>query len=177
MSSFADDLKQPEFGKMLMQLKEAFRQSGGDADFSIASLAGLSDDELQAAYATACQKLTVGDLDEATKLFMLLVLMKYNESKHWRGLGLCFHRKKQWPMADFAYGRALQLDPNDVCAHAFHAETLMWLNRRLAAQMAAERAISVHKQNPKREYQAYMRRAEAVLQQLASDNSSGTFDS
>lgn len=174
--SIADDMKQPDASAALKQLKDAFRGMGGDGDFSIASLAGLSDEELKAAYATACQKLTVGDLDEASKLFGLLCLMKYNEAKHWRGLGLCFHRKKQWPMADFAYTRAITLDPKDVCALAFHAEVLLWTNRKMAAQMQAEKAIAVQRENPKREFQPYLHRAEAVLAQVNSDNSSGQFE-
>ena len=47
----------------------------------------------------------------------------------------------------------------------------------MAAQLEAEKAIELQKKNPKREYQAYVKRAEAVLAQLANDNSAGGFDS
>jgi tetratricopeptide (TPR) repeat protein len=154
-------------------IKTYLTQSSGT--LNLADLAGFSSDELDACYAMACQKIAVGNLDEATRLFLLLCLLAHDRAKHWRGLGLTFHRRKIYESATIFYGLALKREPHDVIARAFNAECLLWMNKRVAARREAELAIEAGAHSTRRDDAAYVRRAHAVLARLSADDSVGEF--
>ena len=77
------DLEEEGVSEEMRELKRTYlAQSSGT--LNLALLAGFSDDELDACYAMACQKIAIGDLDEATRLFLLLCLLAHDRAKHWR---------------------------------------------------------------------------------------------
>ena len=74
MGALDDMTNEPGVSEEMRELKKTYlTQSSGT--LNLADLAGFSDDELNACYAMACQKIAVGDLDEAMKLFLLLCLL------------------------------------------------------------------------------------------------------
>lgn len=169
------ELNEEGVPKALFDLKHLLltQQSG---QLSLSHLAGFSDEELEAAYCMACQRLNVGDIDDAAKVFAMICLLKHGEGKYWRGFAICNHRRKQYGLASMFYSIALRCDPDDVISRAFHAETLLWLNGRVKARAEAERAIEDGKRLQKHEHVPYLRRAEAVLSSLAADDNSGEFE-
>ena len=169
MGALNDMTQEDGVSQEMRELKKTYlTQSSGT--LNLADLAGFSDDEINACYAMACQKIAVGDLDEAMKLFLLLCLLAHDRSKHWRGLGLTFHRRKIYESANIMYNLALKRDPNDIIARAFNAECLLWMNKRVQARHEAELAIALGTASSKREDVAYLRRAEAVMASITSDD-------
>lgn len=174
MGALDDMTKEEGVSEGMRELKKTYlTQSSGK--LNLADLAGFSDDELNACYAMACQKISVGDLDEATKLFVLLCVLAHDRAKHWRGLGLTFHRRKIYESANIMYNLALRRDPDDIISRAFNAECLLWMNKRVQARTEAELAIALGQKSTKRDDVAYLRRAEAVLASITSDDSGGEF--
>jgi|GEM_PF-4851480 len=160
----------------LLQLKQLFFENNDQNEHTLNMLAGFSKEELDATYAVACQKLNVGDLETAGKLFFMLCILKHNESKHWRGMGLCMHRQKNYQLADFLYGFALLNDPQDVISRTFRAEVLMWQNLRVRATQEALRAIEDGKKSNKKEFVSYVQRAETILATLRAEDSGAEFE-
>ncbi len=144
-------------------------------ELNLGVLLGFGEDELDAAYGFACQKITRGELDQATGLLLMLVLLKPDRAKYWRALGLALHRNKVYGVAELMYTRALNIDPQDVIARSFRAEAYLWLNRKSAARRDAEQAIAdAHVQN-KRENAPYVKRAEAVMASIHEEDAVGEF--
>jgi predicted Zn-dependent protease len=143
---------------------------------SLGTVMGFSDEEMRATYAKACQKLAQNDLGGAGKLFALLIALRHNEAKHWRGMAVVAQRGSQHGVAEFMYTAALKHDPNDIISLVFRAEARVNLNRHGAARGDLARTIELGEASKNREDQIYVKRAKKLLQMLDAADTSGSFE-
>jgi tetratricopeptide (TPR) repeat protein len=151
----------PESNKVLGEIKKLFAQPN-TSGIGLKDIIGFSPQETDSTYITACQQLQGNSPQAAAKLFALLIAVKHNESKYWRGLGLCMHRMKMFPFAEFLYGMALRWDPDDFISRVFFAETLLKLNKRVKARAECEQAIETGKRLVKPDTMAFLKRGEKL---------------
>lgn len=148
-----------EGSEVLNQFKK-FMISPSSGGLGFKDVLGFTDQEMDSTYVTACQQLQANNAKSASKLFALLCATKHNESKYWRGLGLCMHRMKIWVAAEMMYTTALRWDPNDFITRQFYAETLLKLNKPTKAQVECDRAIELGRANVKPDTMQFLKRAE-----------------
>lgn len=143
------------------------------------ALTGLSDEEVKATYAQACQMLKAKQIGPAAKLFGMLTAIKPGESKHWRGLALCAQKKDGWQAAVFLYQMALQQNEDDVISRVFLSEALLKLRHNGAARAVCQRAIEDGERlvSTERHLDSYLKRAKKLLQFInGADNAEQTFE-
>lgn len=157
----------PEGAKVLGELKK-FLATPDSAGIGLKDFIGFSPQETDSTFVTACQQLQAGSPLPAAKLFALLIAVKHNESKYWRGLGLCMHRMKMFPFAEFLYAMALRWDPNDFISRVFYAETLMKLNKKAKARAECEHALEIGRRTVKPDTMAFLKRGEKLLAFLSA---------
>ncbi len=158
-------LNQPEGGDVT---KSLFAELSGQQarHLTLAKVTGMSDEELQASYAAACQRLAKNDVFGAGKLFLTLAALDHRQGKYWRGLAICALRSGKHSWADRCFEVALARDPNDVISRVFRAEALIYLHRVADARRELATAIERGAQDKSVETSAYVKRARNVIQLL-----------
>ncbi|MCC6808490.1 MAG: hypothetical protein IT381_13780 [Deltaproteobacteria bacterium] len=162
-------LNSAQGGKLTKGLASAL-MSPETRGLTLAKASGLSDHELLATYASACQLLKKNDFVGAAKIFVLLVALDHRQAKHWRGLGVCAQRAQRFKTAEFFFSAALERDPKDIISRVFRAEARLYLKKVTAAESDLKDVIDHAKQDKRVEIAPYVKRAQNLQQMLhASD--------
>jgi predicted Zn-dependent protease len=148
-------------GKAFAEIKK-FLVSTESAGLGLGNVMGLSKQEMDATYVTACQQVQAGQAGSSAKLFTMLIALKHDESKYWRGLGLSMQRMKLWPPAEFAYTMALRFNAEDFVSRVFYAEVLLKLNRPSRARNEVDRALADGKRLAKPDTLPFVKRGEKL---------------
>lgn len=169
------DKPSAEEREVLNDIKRTLVKPDTGAGLGLASIMGLSKQELDAMYATACQQVQSGQTKESAKLFGTLIALNHNEGKYWRGMGLTMQKMKMWPASEFFYGAALKRDPNDFVSRVFLAEVMLKLNKPARARVEVDRAIEDGKRLAKSDTMAFVKRGERLRSFIisAGETSSG----
>ena len=132
----------------------------------LASLTGLDDDELEAAYAKARAFLQAGALAKAMLALAALVLLRPSEFRFYRALGLAMQGAQEYPRAFSVYGMALALRPGDVICSLLRAECAVHIWGGVRGEPALREAMRL----AQGETAAipYVARAQALLKLLSA---------
>ncbi|MCC6810288.1 MAG: hypothetical protein IT381_22855 [Deltaproteobacteria bacterium] len=169
-------LNTPEGAKVTKELKRELL-SPDARGLTLSHVMGFSEEEVKSTYAKACQRLAQNDLAGAGKLFAMLVALRHNEGKHWRGLGVVAQRSNQPGPCDFLYSMALKHDPNDIISMVFRAEARVNTGRAAAGRQDLLNAIELGERLGNPEHGTYVKRAKKVLQLIdAGETNAGSFE-
>lgn len=149
-----DELSEDQIAKLL----EDFIFKG----LSIRDIQGLTDEQMEAIYATAFTLYNGGRYEDAEKIFQCLCLFEHLGHRYWMGLGATRQMLKKYKEAIDAYSMAAVLDVRDPHAALQAAECHLAMGNIEAATSGLECAIQYAGAN-----QAVKARAEALLSFLA----------
>lgn len=105
------------------------------------SVAGVTDDDLEAIYAMAYNLVAARKFDKAEELFRFLCMYDHTEKRWWNGLGVTLQNAGKHADAVNAYGMATLLDVEDPRPQAQAGYCLAALERWAEAKNALEGAI------------------------------------
>lgn len=110
-------------------------------DVTLRDVQGLTDDQLEAVYATAFNHFKVGRAEKAEQLMSFLCLFEPRTAKYWTGLGAVRMSRKNYDGAIYAYGMAAHTDINAPRPPFRIAEAFMAQGNKNGAREALELAI------------------------------------
>lgn len=114
-----------------------------DGKANLASLNGITADELEAVYSVAHGLYSAGQFADAQELFRFLVLHDHATAKHWFGLAACQQMQGDTAGALKSYGMSALLDPAEPQVPLRAAECFFKLGDKANARAAAEAATIV----------------------------------
>ena len=135
----------------------------GKAD--IATIAGISDDELEAVYTVAHGFYTNSQYRDALDVFRFLCMHRHMDARFWFGLGAAAQMEKQHSIAVQAYRTCLMLNLEDAQPPLRAAECYSALGEREEMRLSLEAALEVAAQFPANNA-AHAARAQLILDKL-----------
>lgn len=106
---------------------------------TIRDVKGISDDEMEAVYATAFNHYNIGRYEDAESIFRFLVLLDHLNVKYWIGLGATRQAQKKFKEALAAYGNVVgNLDIKNFKASYYAAECLLAMGDKENAAKALD---------------------------------------
>lgn len=106
---------------------------------SVADARGITDEELESAYALGYSFYGVGDWEKAETVFRFLTMMSHLDVKYWMALGAARQAKKDWQGALKVYAHVcVNLDSRNVKASLRAAECYLRLGDRKNAASALQ---------------------------------------
>lgn len=106
---------------------------------TIRDVKGISDDEMEAVYATAFNHYNIGRYEDAESIFRFLVLLDHLNVKYWIGLGATRQAQKKFKEALAAYGNVVgNLDIQNFKASYYAAECLLAMGDKENAAKALD---------------------------------------
>ncbi|MCC6811945.1 MAG: hypothetical protein IT381_31270 [Deltaproteobacteria bacterium] len=152
---------------------------GPDADLLHAhDLLGIDHAQLEAMYVSACRQLAANQPVAAGKLYCLLAVLDHDDPKHWRGLAVCAHRLKVFPLAELLYNLTLRIEPGDAVSRVYRAEIMLNQGRTTAAWLELEMALEQLRGQTDPMSLVTLQRAEALMQLArTAQATAGTFES
>lgn len=132
---------------------------------SIREIQGLTEEQMEAIYATAFTLYNGGRYEDAEKIFHCLCIFDHLGHRYWMGLGATRQMLKKYKDAVDAYSMAAVLDVHDPQASLHAAECHLALGNVEAAKSALTCTIQYAGSN-----HAAKARAEALLSFLAHNN-------
>lgn len=112
-----------------------------NGDLALRDVQGLTDEQLEAVYATAYNNFKVGNTEKADQLMNFVCLFEPRVAKYWTGLGAVRMAQENYDGAAFAYGMAATLDIDAPRPPFRIAEVLMAKGDKENAKEALELAI------------------------------------
>jgi len=137
---------------------------GGTTD--IATIQGVSNEQLEAIYALAHGHYASGDYENAQALFLFLTVYRNVEKRFWLGLAACQQMLRQYPVALRSYGICAMLDAEDPQVPLRAGECFMAMGDKTNAISALEASIIVAGGAPANA--PYVARARLILGNLKS---------
>lgn len=134
-------------------------------DVTLRDVQGLTDDQLEAVYATAYNHFKVGHAEKADRLMSFLCLFEPRSAKYWTGLGAVRMSQENYDGAIYAYGMAARIDIDAPRPPFRIAEALMAIGNRDGAKEALELAIENAGDDEK--FEDIRERAQALLALLS----------
>lgn len=108
-----------------------------DGEITVADARGITDEELESAYALGYNFYGVGDWAKAETIFRFLTMMNHMEVKYWMALGAARQAKKDWKGALMVYAHVCtNLDSREVKASLHAAECYLRLGDKANAASA-----------------------------------------
>ncbi len=133
-------------------------------EISIAAMGGFSDEEIDAAYASASHMIEIGRMAKAIKITGTLITLEPRRARNYLLTGLALHRLGKSELAEGYYHAALDLEPDNVHALLYRGEMLLNLGQeKLAAELLQE-GIDVAGEAP--ELRAVVSRARVIMQSI-----------
>jgi type III secretion system low calcium response chaperone LcrH/SycD len=123
---------------------------------------GITEQEMEAAYAKAYASFQAGSYARAESLFEFLVTFDNGTRKYWTALGACRFNMGKYENALACYSSAIVLDVRDPGLMIKIAQCHIALRRRDEAAAALEVALELTEDEPAR-YRAETERAAAML--------------
>ncbi|MEE8410715.1 MAG: hypothetical protein V3T05_14030 [Myxococcota bacterium] len=133
-------LDNPEIKSQIVETNEAVTRG----ELTLAQVGGITDEQLNAAYAATCKLLGTGKLDEAIQIAGYLIMISPWDARFYHLAGLCFHNKRLYDASLQYFGVALAFGDDPVILIA-KGETLLMLGRRDEARQALEQGIDLAK--------------------------------
>ncbi len=161
MSDTPQDPKNELSEEQTAQLLEDFVLKGR----SIREIQGLSDEQMEAIYATAYTLYNGGRYEDAEKIFQCLSLFDHLGHRYWMGLGATRQMLKKYKEAIDAYSMAAVLNLKDPQASLHAAECNLALNNIEGAKSALRCTLEYGEKDPKAKA-----RAEALLSFLEQNH-------
>ena len=118
--------------------------------YTFGDFSDLSDDELEAAYASAFNLIDQGKATDAEKLFRLLLTLDHHDHRFWMGLGVSLQLQKKFRLANATYAHLYTLDYENCVPPLRSAECLMNLGEYQYAEGAAIAAEAAAERQPDR---------------------------
>lgn len=115
---WTDMKKNPELWKMIQELTQAVEEGR----LTYAEVGGFTEDELDGAYAVACQYAEMGQVLKSIQIAGYLIFLDSYKGRYYQLVGICLQRMKQYEMADHYYRLALSLDKNDPMSLVYRGE-------------------------------------------------------
>ena len=138
-----------------------------NGDVTLRDVQGLTDDQLEAVYATAYNHFKVGRLEKADQLMNFLCLFEPRTAKYWTGLGAVRMSQKNYDGASHAYGTAANIDIDAPRPPFRLAEALMAKGEKAAAREALD--LAIENAGDKEDFKEIRERAQALLALLSED--------
>lgn len=131
---------------------------------TLASVQGITAEELEAVYAVAHGLYGAGRFTDALDLFRFLCLHNHGEAKYWFGLGACQQMTGDTAAALKSYGMSALLDASEPQVPLRAAECFVKLGDKANARAAAEAATIVAEGKP--EQAAIAERARLLMARI-----------
>ena len=137
------------------KIEEAAKKIAGDMT-TVRELKGITDSEMEAVYSLGYNFYQTGNMENAEKVFKVLVLFDHFEPKYWIGLGAVLQVKKAFDGAITAYAYASFLDIHNPKPQYHAAECYLAKGDRANAlsSLAALEAFAPEDTDIGREYRA-----------------------
>lgn len=131
---------------------------------TLKSVAGITDDDLEAIYAMAYNLVSARKFDKAEQLFRFLCMYDHTEKRWWNGLGVTLQNAGKHEEAVNAYAMATILDVEDPRPQAQAGYCLAALERWPEAKSALEGAIMMCGSKP--EHAEILSQANGLLEKV-----------
>ncbi|MBJ81221.1 MAG: hypothetical protein CMH60_07895 [Myxococcales bacterium] len=156
-----DMMKNPKLRKIIEELSTSV--SKGELTF--AQVGGFTDNELDGAYAAACQYINTDQIAQGTQLLGMLILIDPYKARYYQLVGIALQRVKTYPTAEYFYGLAQRLEPENIMTQVYLGECKI-LNGKTAEglQMLEESMQAIENQGDSDNLKA---RAQALIQQFS----------
>lgn len=163
MSTLTDELKKEKLTEeQAMDLAERFVEEGQ----TFQTLAGISDETMEAVYALAFNQYNNGKYEDADKLFSFLTTFDPTMKKFWMGLAATRQMRKDYENAINCYSMAAVLDIEDPLPPLRAADCHLILGNRTQAINALTEAVRWSADQEK--YAEVNERAKTLLNLLQS---------
>jgi len=136
-----------------------------DGKADIATIAGISDNELEAVYTVAHGFYTNGQYGDALDVFRFLCMHRHMDARYWFGLGAAAQMQEQHSIAVHAYRTCLMLNLEDAQPPLRAAECYSIMGELDQMQLSLEAALEVAAQFPANNA-AHAARAQLMLDRL-----------
>jgi type III secretion system low calcium response chaperone LcrH/SycD len=154
------DFKEIDFGAAREQVEAVLAEGYIRRDFT-----EITQEEMEAVYATAFSLLNQGELAQALAAFRFLSYLDHHDVRFWMGVGLCRQQLKDHEGAVKAFAMAGTLKVENPAAAVRAAECYLAMHRHEEADSALTAAL--HWAADKPEHAAVRARAQALRDGLA----------
>lgn len=135
-----------------------------NGEMQLKDIKGITDEEMEAAYANGYNMFRAGSYEKAEEMFMFLGTFDNGVKKYWTALGACRFNMKNYMGALMAYTQAALLDVDDPELLIKVAQCRLSLGQKDAAIGGLEAAIEFAGDKPQRA--GAREKAEAILSLL-----------
>lgn len=118
---FSDIRRNPRLVSAIRELARYIE----DGRLSYAQVGGFTDDEMDGAYAVACQYAQVNEVAKAIQIAGYLIFLDPRCGRYYQLVGICLQRMKQYEGADFYYRMAEIFAPGDAMTQVYRGECLI----------------------------------------------------
>ena len=108
----------PKLSAQFRDIAEALR----DGRLTYAEVGGFTENELDGAYAAACQYVELGQVVEAMQICGYLMMLDSYNARYYQLVGICLQRLKQYEQAVHYYRMALINEPGDAMSLVYQGE-------------------------------------------------------
>lgn len=135
----------PEAQAMLEEIAEGYRNHL----VTIREIAGFSAEQMDAAFAGACQYLNTGQPTQALQIIGWLIYIDSKDPRFYHLGGICMQHLKVYPMADYMYDMArLYGNDADPTTLVYHGEVKILQEEREEGLALVRQAIELAKKDP-----------------------------
>jgi tetratricopeptide (TPR) repeat protein len=158
-----DDMqKNPELKKAIKELSNAI----AEGRITYAQVGGFTDDELDGAYAIACQYCEMGEVLKSVQIAGYLIFLDPFKSKYYQLVGICLQRMKQYDGADYYYRLAQSLEADDVRTLIYRGESKILGGHIDAGLSLVRKGLEVARNKP--EHQQLVERGQVLVKQFGA---------
>jgi len=116
-----DIMRNPKLSAEFRDIAEALKQGR----LTYAQVGGFTDNELDGAYAAACQYVELGQVIEAMQICGYLMMLDSYNGRYYQLVGICLQRLKQYEAAIHYYRMALVNDPGEPMSLVYQGECVI----------------------------------------------------
>jgi len=113
-----DIMSNPQLSPHFRDIAQALR----DGRLTYADVGGFTENELDGAYAAACQYVELGQVVEAMQICGYLMMLDSYNARYYQLVGICLQRLKQYEQAVHYYRMALINAPGDAMSLVYQGE-------------------------------------------------------
>jgi type III secretion system low calcium response chaperone LcrH/SycD len=132
--------------------------------YTFKDFADISDEEMEAVYATAFNLVNQNKYDKAEAIFAFLCHLEPYDGRFWLGLGVCRQMLKKYEEATKAYAMAGIHDMENPVPPLRAAECFLAMGKLEDAEMGI--SATLHWAGDKTEYQELKNRAEVLMNEI-----------
>lgn len=167
-----DDDKEIELDDIMSnpQLSEGFKeiaQALQDGRLTYADVGGFTENELDGAYAAACQYVEMGQVIEAMQICGYLMMLDPYNARYYQLVGISLQRLKQYEQADHYYRMALVNEKNDPMTLVYQGECKIMAGHVDEGLQVVRKGLELGGDTP--EHSPIVERARQLLQQFGNE--------